>query len=112
MISECLEMMRGEFAHYDGSKFQQGLLAGLTVVAVALPLALAFGVAAGADAAAGLVTDILAGILIGGLGGAPFPISGPTGAMSAVTVTPGGLKCCERSFTGSMGAGAICSWPG
>ncbi|MGB5052308.1 MAG: SulP family inorganic anion transporter, partial [Caldilineaceae bacterium] len=78
--------MRDEFAHYNLSKFQQDLLAGLTVAAVALPLALAFGVASGADAAAGLVTAILAGILIGGLGGAPFQISGPTGAMSAVLI--------------------------
>jgi SulP family sulfate permease len=60
------------------------LLAGLTVGAVALPLALAFGVASGADAAAGLVTAILAGIIIGGLGGAAYQISGPTGAMSAI----------------------------
>jgi len=86
MISEWLEMMRGEFAHYNLSKFQRDLLAGLTVAAVALPLALAFGVASGADAAAGLVTAILAGVLIGGLGGAPFQISGPTGAMSAVLI--------------------------
>ncbi|RLT38449.1 MAG: SulP family inorganic anion transporter [Chloroflexi bacterium] len=86
MFSEWLEMLRDEFAHYNRGKFQRDLLAGLTVAAVALPLALAFGVASGADAAAGLVTAILAGILIGGLGGAPFQISGPTGAMSAVLI--------------------------
>jgi SulP family sulfate permease len=66
--------------------FQKDLLAGLTVAAVALPLALAFGVASGADAAAGLVTAVLAGILIGLMGGAPYQISGPTGAMSAVLI--------------------------
>lgn len=86
MLGEWLAMLRGEFAHYNLSKFQKDLLAGLTVAAVALPLALAFGVASGADAAAGLVTAILAGILIGGLGGASFQISGPTGAMSAVLI--------------------------
>ncbi|MBI2333291.1 MAG: SulP family inorganic anion transporter, partial [Chloroflexi bacterium] len=37
-------------------------------------------------AAAGLVTAILAGVLIGALGGAPYQISGPTGAMSAVLI--------------------------
>lgn len=56
------------------------------MVAVALPLALAFGVASGASAAAGLVTAVIAGLVIGLLSGAPYQISGPTGAMSAVLV--------------------------
>ncbi|HEX5942292.1 MAG TPA: SulP family inorganic anion transporter, partial [Anaerolineales bacterium] len=50
------------------------------------PLALAFGVASGASAAAGLVTAVLAGLIMGLLTGAPFQISGPTGAMSAVLI--------------------------
>ncbi len=79
-------LYQDEFTGYSLAKFQQDLLAGLTVAAVALPLALAFGVASGATAAAGLVTAILAGILIGALGGAPYQISGPTGAMSAVLI--------------------------
>ncbi len=79
-------LYRDEFGGYSYSKFQQDLLAGLTVAAVALPLALAFGVASGASAAAGLVTAILAGFVIGALSGAPYQISGPTGAMSAVLI--------------------------
>lgn len=79
-------LYKDEFSDYSLSKFQQDLLAGLTVAAVALPLALAFGVAAGASAAAGLVTAILAGFIMGALTGAPFQISGPTGAMSAVLI--------------------------
>jgi SulP family sulfate permease len=79
-------MWRREFAHYNAGLLQKDLLAGLTVAAVALPLALAFGVASGADAAAGLVTAVLAGIIIGLMGGAPYQISGPTGAMSAVLI--------------------------
>jgi SulP family sulfate permease len=79
-------LYRDEFAGYSLAKFQQDALAGLTVAAVALPLALAFGVASGASAAAGLVTAILAGIIMGLLGGAPYQISGPTGAMSAVLI--------------------------
>jgi len=79
-------LYKDEFTGYSLAKFQQDLLAGLTVAAVALPLALAFGVASGASAAAGLVTAILAGIIIGLLSGAPFQISGPTGAMSAVLI--------------------------
>ncbi|NWF63451.1 MAG: SulP family inorganic anion transporter [Chloroflexi bacterium] len=79
-------LYKDEFSTYSMAKFQQDLLAGITVAAVALPLALAFGVASGATAAAGLVTAILAGLLIGALGGAPYQISGPTGAMSAVLI--------------------------
>lgn len=81
-----VQLYRDEFRGYNLAKFQQDALAGLTVAAVALPLALAFGVASGASAAAGLVTAILAGIIIGGLAGAPYQISGPTGAMSAVLI--------------------------
>ncbi|MCE9644643.1 MAG: SulP family inorganic anion transporter [Chloroflexi bacterium] len=79
-------LYKDEFAGYSLAKFQQDLLAGLTVAAVALPLALAFGVASGASAAAGLVTAILAGLIMGLLGGSPYQISGPTGAMSAVLI--------------------------
>lgn len=86
MMQEWLAMWRREFAHYNAETLQKDVLAGITVAAVALPLALAFGVASGADAAAGMVTAILSGILIGALGGAPYQISGPTGAMSAVLI--------------------------
>ncbi|MEW6402594.1 MAG: SulP family inorganic anion transporter [Chloroflexota bacterium] len=79
-------LYKDEFSGYSLARFQQDLLAGLTVAAVALPLALAFGVASGATAAAGLVTAILAGFIMGLLGGAPYQISGPTGAMSAVLI--------------------------
>lgn len=79
-------LYKDEFSNYSLARFQQDLLAGLTVAAVALPLALAFGVASGASAAAGLVTAILAGFIMGLLGGAPYQISGPTGAMSAVLI--------------------------
>jgi sulfate permease, SulP family len=83
---KLLQIWREEFRGYNALIFQRDLLAGITVAAVALPLALAFGVASGATAAAGLVTAILAGFIIGGLGGAGYQISGPTGAMSAVLI--------------------------
>lgn len=86
MIQEWPRMWRREFASYNRDKLQKDVLAGITVAAVSLPLALAFGVASGADAAAGLVTAVLAGLVIGLLGGAPYQISGPTGAMSAVLI--------------------------
>jgi sulfate permease, SulP family len=81
-----VSLWRQEFQGYSRASFQADLLAGLTVAAVALPLALAFGGASGATAAAGVVTAIIAGVLLGALGGAPFQISGPTGAMSAVLI--------------------------
>src|SRR5215813_12548842 len=83
---KLLPLWREEFRGYNFQTFQRDLLAGITVAAVALPLALAFGVASGATAAAGLVTAIIAGFVIGALTGAPFQISGPAGAMSAVLV--------------------------
>jgi sulfate permease, SulP family len=86
LYQEWRDLLRLEFSHYTRDTFQKDLLAGLTVAAVALPLALAFGVASGATAAAGMVTAIIAGILIGLLSGAPYQISGPTGAMSAVLI--------------------------
>lgn len=86
IIQDWLGMWQREFTGYNKISLQRDLLAGITVAAVALPLALAFGIASGADAAAGLVTAILAGIIIGLLGGAPYQISGPTGAMSAVLI--------------------------
>jgi SulP family sulfate permease len=86
MIQEWPRMWRREFANYNRDRLQKDVLAGITVAAVSLPLALAFGVASGADAAAGLVTAVLAGLIIGLLGGAPYQISGPTGAMSAVLI--------------------------
>jgi SulP family sulfate permease len=79
-------LWRREFAGYTRATFGRDMVAGLTVAAVALPLALAFGVAGGATAAAGLVTAIIAGLVIGALSGAPYQISGPTGAMSAVLI--------------------------
>jgi sulfate permease, SulP family len=81
-----VELWRCEFAGYSRERFARDLVAGLTVAAVALPLALAFGVASGSTAAAGLVTAIVAGLVIGVLSGAPYQISGPTGAMSAVLI--------------------------
>lgn len=84
--STLFRMWQQEFGRYPADRFTRDLRAGLTVAAVALPLALAFGVASGATAAAGLVTAIIGGALIGALSGAPYQISGPTGAMSAVLI--------------------------
>jgi SulP family sulfate permease len=60
-------------------------------------------VASGATASAGLVTAILAGFIIGGLSGAPYQISGPTGAMSAVLI----VLAQRYGLTGIWVAGAL-----
>ncbi len=86
LLRDWTMLVRDEMEGYGPAVFRRDLLAALTVAAVALPLALAFGVASGADAAAGLVTAVLAGLIIGLFGGAPYQVSGPTGAMSAVLV--------------------------
>lgn len=86
MLSDYMSSLKKEFSGYNSQKLIKDALAGLTVAAVALPLALAFGVSSGADAGAGLITAIVAGLLIGGLSGASYQISGPTGAMSAILI--------------------------
>lgn len=102
-----VQLWRQELRGYDFGKFQRDLLAGITVAAVALPLALAFGVASGATAAAGLVTAIVAGVVISALGGAPFQISGPTGAMSAVLIIVASRHGLEGVWMVSLMAGII-----
>ncbi len=107
MIHEWGLLLRSEFRGYDWAKARKDLLAGLAVAAVALPLALAFGVASGADASAGLVTAIVAGILIGTLGGAPYQISGPTGAMSAVLLVLAARNGMAGVWIAGLMAGAM-----
>lgn len=85
-MKNLLNILKKEFIGYNLVSFRKDLLAGITCTAVALPLALAFGVSSGADAASGLICAILAGLLIGGLSGASYQISGPTGAMAAILI--------------------------
>lgn len=101
------QLWKKEFQGYSFDKFRRDLLAGVTVAAVALPLALAFGVASGATAAAGLVTAIVAGTAASILGGAPFQITGPTGAMSAVVVVIASRYGLEGVWLASVMAGVI-----
>jgi SulP family sulfate permease len=100
-------MWRREFAGYNKLTLQKDVLAGITVAAVALPLALAFGVASGADAAAGLATAVIAGVVIGLLGGAPYQISGPTGAMSAVLIVLVGRYGLQGMWLAGLLAGVM-----
>jgi len=102
-----IQIWRDEFHKYDVQAFQQDIIAGITVAAVALPLALAFGVASGATAAAGLVTAVIAGLIIGVLSGAGTQISGPTGTMSAVLVVIASRYGLEAVWLTTLLAGLI-----
>lgn len=101
------DVLRREFSGYNRVFLRADVLAGITVAAVALPLALAFGIASGASAAAGLVTAILAGLIIGGLSGAGYQISGPTGAMSAVLIVLANRYGLEGVWVAGVLAGII-----
>jgi SulP family sulfate permease len=84
MIKQYFRDLSLEFMGYNSRKFSGDIMAGLTVTAVALPLALAFGVSSGAGAPAGIISAIIAGLVMGGLSGASYQISGPTGTMIAI----------------------------
>lgn len=107
LIQELGKILKREFAGYNAKKFGQDALAGVTAAAVALPLALAFGVSSGATAAAGLITAVFAGVIIGGLSGASYQISGPTGAMTAILVSLVAQYGIQGVFVASFMAGAL-----
>ena len=86
MLNNYILRLKSEFKGYNSQKVSKGYTCRLNSCSSALPLALAFGVSSGADAGAGLITAIVAGLLIGGLSGASYQISGPTGAMSAIMI--------------------------
>ncbi|MDE7278203.1 MAG: SulP family inorganic anion transporter, partial [Oscillospiraceae bacterium] len=107
MIKDYGKIIGNEFKGYDAKKFGKDALAGVTVAAVALPLALAFGVSSGATAASGLITAIFAGLIIGGLAGASYQISGPTGAMTAILASLVAQYGIQGVFIASFIAGAL-----
>ncbi|MBE6730987.1 MAG: SulP family inorganic anion transporter [Ruminococcaceae bacterium] len=106
-VKNYANILKREFKGYNGKKFSNDLMAGVTVAAVALPLALAFGVSSGATAAAGIVTAIFAGLVIGGLSGASYQISGPTGAMTAILVSLVAQYGMQGVFIASFIAGLL-----
>lgn len=107
LVKDFEKIIKREFKGYSGKKFGQDALAGVTVAAVALPLALAFGVSSGATAAAGLITAVFAGLIIGGLSGASYQISGPTGAMTAILVSLVAQYGIQGVFIASFIAGVL-----
>lgn len=106
-VRSLAQMWRTEFQNYSWLTLRHDVLAGINVAAVALPLALAFGVVSGASAQAGLVSAIWAGLFMGLLAGAPYQISGPTGAMGVVLVGLAGRYGLEGMWLASLAAGAL-----
>lgn len=107
LIKEYGRIIKNEFKGYSPRKLGKDALAGVTVAAVALPLALAFGVSSGATAAAGMITAVFAGLIIGGLSGASYQISGPTGAMTAILASLVAQYGINGVFIASFIAGAL-----
>lgn len=107
VIKDYAKIVKNEFKGYNAKKFGKDALAGVTVAAVALPLALAFGVSSGATAAAGLITAVFAGFIIGGLSGASYQISGPTGAMTAILASLVAQYGIQGVFVASFIAGIL-----
>ena len=107
VIKDYAKIVKNEFKCYSAKKFGEDALAGVTVAAVALPLALAFGVSSGATAAAGLITAVFAGFIIGGLSGASYQISGPTGAMTAILASLVAQYGIQGVFVASFFAGIL-----
>ena len=107
VIKDYARIVKNEFKGYNAKKFGKDALAGVTVAAVALPLALAFGVSSGATAAAGLITAVFAGFIIGGLSGASYQISGPTGAMTAILASLVAQYGIQGVFVASFFAGIL-----
>lgn len=69
---------------YSLTKFQNDLLAGLTIGIITLPLAMAFAISSGLSPDKGLFTSVVAGFIISALGGSRFQIGGPTGAFVVI----------------------------
>src|SRR5260370_1812003 len=69
---------------YDGNKFLYGLIGGITVGLVGVPLAMAFAIASGVSPQAGIYCAIVTGFIVSALGGSKTQIGGPTGAFVVV----------------------------
>lgn len=106
-INNYFSSLKREFKGYNASSFMKDAMAGITCTAVALPLALAFGVSSGADAASGLICAIIAGLVIGGLSGASYQISGPTGAMAAILLSLAASFGLQGVFAAGFLAGVL-----
>ncbi len=71
---------------FKQENFFQNWKSALTVALISVPLSLALAIASGATPLQGIITAIWAGLIGSILGGSPYNIIGPTGAISGVLV--------------------------
>lgn len=69
------------------NQLQLNWKSGLTVAFISIPLSLALAIASGATPVQGIITAFWAGLIGAILGGSPFNIIGPTGALSGILVS-------------------------
>lgn len=78
MSINYVKVYKKEFENYSLKIFTKDLLAGLTVVAVALPLGLSYGIISGTGAISGLYSFLFGSIIIGALSNVSFQVNGST----------------------------------
>jgi sulfate permease, SulP family len=69
------------------NSFKLNWKSGLTVAFISIPLSLALAIASGATPVQGIITAFWAGLIGAFLGGSPFNIIGPTGALSGILIS-------------------------
>src|SRR5258708_16634287 len=69
---------------YGAKDFRAGVLAGIVVGIVALPLSMALAIAVGTTPQRGLYTAIIGGAIVALLGGSRFQVTGPTAAFIVI----------------------------
>src|SRR5438105_11555908 len=92
---------------YSLNKFVRDLIAGVTVVLVALALAMAFSIASGLTPQAGIYCAMVTGFLISALGGSKTQIGGPTGAFVVVISGIVAVHGVDGLFMCTMMAGVL-----
>ncbi|SFM72282.1 SulP family inorganic anion transporter [Methanolobus profundi] len=79
--------IQNRVSKYLKGSFASDLKAGSITAIVGLPLAIAFAIASGVEPQMGLYTAIIAGMLVSATGGSKYSISGPSGAMTVITLS-------------------------
>src|SRR3954452_19340668 len=92
---------------YSLAAFANDVIAGVTVVLVALPLAMAFAIASGVPPQNGIYCAVVAGFIISALGGSRTQIGGPTGAFVVVVAGIVSVYGLDGLFMCTLMAGVI-----
>ncbi|WMW23821.1 SulP family inorganic anion transporter [Methanolobus sediminis] len=79
--------IQNKVSEYFKNSLANDLRAGAITAIVGLPLAIAFAIASGVEPQMGLYTAIIAGMLVSATGGSKYSISGPSSAMTVITLS-------------------------